>query len=162
MQTRGTARVQLESNIVMKYWGWLILKVVVGAALLLAIDYTIHRNFVRPVNIFYTSHEPFTHDLAYTAIMMVFFLVCYGLLHLVIWDQKTRCRTCLRRLRMPITAGSWSNMLLFGQPRTEYICIYGHGTLKVPEVELTGPKRPNWEPHDTDIWKELESYESPK
>jgi hypothetical protein len=49
-------------------------------------------------------------------------------------------------------------MLLFGQPRTEYICIYGHGTLKIPEVELTGSKRPDWQKHDDDIWKELESY----
>jgi hypothetical protein len=146
----------------MKYWGWLVLKLGVAGIFLLAIDYVIHTQLPRPADIFYSHPEPFTHDLAYTAVMMVFFLLCYGLLHLIIWDQKTRCRTCLRRLRMPIVAGSWSNMLLFGQPRTEYICIYGHGTLKIPEVELTGAKRPNWEPHDDDIWKELESYEESK
>jgi hypothetical protein len=142
----------------MKYWGWLILKLLVAAAVLLAVDQFIHVK-LRPASVFYGHPEPFTHDLTYTAIMMVFFLFCYGTLHVIIWDQKTRCRTCLRRLRMPVVAGSWSNMLLFGQPRTEYICIYGHGTLKVPEVELTGAKRPNWEKHDDDIWKELESYE---
>ena len=61
-----------------------------------------------------------------------------------------------------VSAGSWPNMLLFGQPRTEYICLYGHGTLKVPEVQITGPHGPDWEPHDEDIWKELESLEETK
>ena len=43
-----------------------------------------------------------------------------------------------------------------GQPRMEYICVYGHGTLKMPEVELTGPKSPDWQPQE-DMWKELEA-----
>ena len=143
----------------MRYWGWFVVKLVAAATMLLAIDYGIRLWFPRPVPVFYSHPEPFTHDLAYTAVMMVFFLVCYGVLHLIIWDQKTRCRPCLRRLRMPVVAGSWSNMLLFGQPRTEYICIYGHGTLKVPDVDLNGGMRPDWQKHDADIWKELESYE---
>lgn len=142
----------------MKYWAWFVVKLLAAVGVLLPIDYAIH-SWARPANIFYSHPEPFTHDLAYTAVMMVFFLLCYGILHLIIWDQRTRCRTCLRRLRMPVVVGSWSNMMLFGQPRTEYICIYGHGTLKVPEVELTGSKRPDWQKHDDDIWKELESYE---
>ncbi len=69
--------------------------------------------------------------------MLLYFLACFGVLHLIVWDQRYRCRTCLRRLRMPVSAGSWPNMLLFGQPRTEYICLYGHGTLKVPEFRVT-------------------------
>jgi len=142
----------------MRYWLWFVVKLVAAVGVLLPIDYAIHAWFPRPVNIFYSHPEPFTHDLAYTAVMMVFFLLCYGVLHLIILDQRTRCRTCLRRLRMPVSVGSWSNMLLYGQPRTEYICIYGHGTLKVPEVELTGSKRADWQKHDDDIWKELESY----
>ena len=143
----------------MKYWVLFVAKLVAAVGVLLPIDYAIHAWFPRPANIFYSHPEPFTHDLAYTAVMMVFFLLCYGLLHLIIWDQRARCRTCLRRLRMPVTVGSWSNMMLFGQPRTEYICIYGHGTLMVPEVELTGSKRSDWHKNDDDIWKELESYE---
>lgn len=144
----------------MKYWAWLVFKIGVAAAVLFPADYFIHAKFARSPTILNSHPEPFTHDLAYTAIMMVFFLFCYGLMHLIIWDQKTRCRTCLRRLRMPVITGSWSNMLLFGQPRTEYICIYGHGTLQIPEVELTGSKRGNWTKHDDDIWKELESYQN--
>jgi hypothetical protein len=144
----------------MRYWAWLAIKLTAGAALLLGIDQLIHAWFPRPGAFLYAHPEPFAHDLAYTTVMMVFFLLCFGVLHLIIWDQRTRCRTCLRRLRMPVNAGSWSNMLLFGQPRTEYICVYGHGTLRIPEVELTGPKRPDWKANDDDIWKELESLES--
>ena len=61
------------------------------------------------------------------------------------------------RLRMPILTGSWTHVL-FGAPRTEYICPYGHGTLKVAELQITGHQYPDWEPHE-DIWKELYSLE---
>ena len=88
------------------------------------------------------AQKPFGHDLGFTTAMLLFFLACFGVLHLIIWDQRYRCRTCLRRLRMPVSAGSWPNMLLFGQPRTEYICLYGHGTLKVPEVRITSNRIP--------------------
>jgi hypothetical protein len=112
-----------------------------------------------PSTVFTDWESPFAHDLGYTTAMMLFFLACAGLLYLIIWDQRYRCRTCLRRLRMPVSAGSWPNMLLFGRPRTEYICLYGHGTLKVFEVQITGSDGADWEPHDDDIWKELESLE---
>jgi len=93
--------------------------------------------------------------------MLVFFLACFGVVYLIVWDQRYRCRSCLRRLRMPVSAGSWPNMLLFGQPRTEYICLYGHGTLKVPEFRVTKNSH-DWESHDDDIWKELEALEESK
>ena len=60
-----------------------------------------------------------------------------GVIWLAICDQRYRCRTCLRRLRMPILTGDWTHILL-GPPRTEYICPFGHGTLKVDEVQITG------------------------
>jgi hypothetical protein len=46
-------------------------------------------------------------------------------------------------------------MLLSGRPHTEYICTYGHGTLKVPDVQFTGKEPIDWAEHQ-DIWKELE------
>ncbi len=143
----------------MRYWGWFIVKLLAATAALMVVDDGIQFWFWHPATFLYSHPEPFTHDLGYTTVRMLFFLLCAGALQLIIWDQRTRCRTCLRRLRMPVAAGSWSNMMLFGQPRTEYICIYGHGTLRVPQVDLTGSKTPAWEPHDADIWKELESYE---
>jgi hypothetical protein len=53
---------------------------------------------------------------------------------------------------MPISTGRYAQMLLFGRPHTEYICTYGHGTLKVPDLHIGGHQPTNWEPHE-DIWK---------
>jgi hypothetical protein len=146
----------------MKYWAYLLAKLVVAGALIGGIWHGLHL-VLAPRTAFFRSHpESFGHDLGYTLIMMVFFLFCSGLLYVAVWDQKYRCRTCLRRLRMPLRAGSWPNMLLIGQPRMEYICVYGHGTLKVPEVQLVGSTSPDWAPHEENIWKELESLEATK
>jgi hypothetical protein len=142
----------------MRYWGYFIAKLVAVCPVILIAYRAVRFFFGKPVYI-YDRRDPFTHDLTYTMAMLFFFLFSSGLVYLAIRDQRYRCRTCLRRLRMPLAAGSWSNMFLIGQPRMEHICIYGHGTLKVPEVELTGPKSPDWQPHE-DIWKELESFEA--
>ena len=142
----------------MKYWGFLAAKLMAGSLLLWVVWAVIRRSLFHPAIYFGQEQKPFAHDLAYTIAMLFFFLACEGVLYVVIWDQRYRCRTCLRRLRMPVAAGSWPNMVLFGQPRTEYICVYGHGTLRVPDVRITG-KGTDWQPHDSDIWKELEGLE---
>lgn len=144
----------------MRYWGYFIAKLAAAAMLMLAARSVIRMLFPRPAIFLDQPLEPFLHDLGYTSAMMLYFFFCAGLLYMVVWDQRYRCRTCLRRLRMPVIRGSWPNMLLFGQPRIEYICIYGHGTLKVPEVQITGAGSSDWEPHDEDIWKELEALEA--
>ncbi len=146
---------------IMKYWGFLLLKLVAGALVMLVVWSAIVVSFRGTLDNTLYGQRPFGHDLGFTSAMLLFFLACFGVLHLIIWDQRYRCRTCLRRLRMPVSAGSWPNMLLFGQPRTEYICLYGHGTLKVPEVRIT-TKSSDWERHGDDIWKELESLEETK
>jgi hypothetical protein len=146
---------------IMKYWGFLLLKLAAGALVMLVVWVAIVSIFRSSIENTIYSQRPFGHDLGFTTAMLLYFLACFGVLHLIIWDQRYRCRTCLRRLRMPVRAGSWPNMLLFGQPRTEYICLYGHGTLKVPEVRIT-TKSPDWERHGDDIWKELESLEESK
>lgn len=145
----------------MKYWGFLLLKLAAGAVLMRCIWAAILLGFRGPVLYLGQEQKPFGHDLGYTTVMLVFFLACVGLMYLIVWDQRYRCRTCLRRLRMPVHAGSWPNMLLFGQPRTEYICLFGHGTLKVPEVRITAHPI-DWESHGEDIWKELEALEAGK
>lgn len=145
----------------MKYWGFFLAKLAAAGLLVWAAWLAVSLAFARPTVFLDQELSPFTHDLGYTVIMMLFFPLCAALLYVIIWDQRYRCRTCLRRLRMPLAAGSWRNMLLFGQPRREYICFYGHGTLKVPEVQITGGGTSDWEPHD-DIWKELESLEASK
>ena len=151
----------------MKYWGYFLAKLAGAGLAIWAAWFAIAMCFPHSIHFQGNAHfeqydlSPFAHDLGYTVAMMVFFSFCVGLLYVVIWDQRYRCRTCLRRLRMPLTAGSWPNMLLIGQPRTEYICIYGHGTLIVPEVQLTGGASSDWEPHE-DMWTELESIEAGK
>jgi hypothetical protein len=87
--------------------------------------------------------------------LMTWFLLCAGALYLIVWDQRYRCRVCLRHLRMPVETGSWSSMLQLGRPRTEYICPYGHGTLKQDEFQISGTENPEWTAHSGDIWDEL-------
>lgn len=74
--------------------------------------------------------------------MFLFWLIAASFVYLIVWDQKGRCRTCLRRLRMPVESGSWSKATLFNPPRTESICPYGHGTLEQPEVHTSGKRPP--------------------
>jgi hypothetical protein len=99
----------------------------------------------------------------FTFLNLGVFLLTAGLLYVSLWDQKRRCRSCLRRLIMPVATGSWGHIVLFGQPRTEYICPYGHGTLSIAELQIAGRELPDWQPHHDNIWKELESYnQAPK
>jgi hypothetical protein len=129
----------------MRYWGYLVAKLAVAGAILLALRRLIAWMF-HPARL--------AMDLGFTFAMLVLTLLATGALSLIVWDQRYRCRTCLRRLRMPVATGSWTHVLFIGTPRTEYICPYGHGTLKVAELQITGRENPDWQPHD-DIWKEL-------
>src|SRR5436190_6006884 len=97
----------------------------------------------------------FGYSLWYTATVMLLFLLFSAALYCIVWDQRYRCRVCLRRLRMPVETGSWSRMLQFGRPRIEYICPYGHGTLSEDELQISGLENPEWTPHSDDIWQEL-------
>jgi hypothetical protein len=76
-----------------------------------------------------------------------------GLIFLCWRDQVYRCRVCCRKLRMPVSHGSWSHSLT-DRPNTEYICLYGHGKLSVPESQLTGFEASRWTFYG-DIWQEL-------
>ncbi len=140
----------------MKYWG-------LFAAKLLAIwgVATLLKRFLQAVvpvsrQVTEFGHQPFAHDLAYTTAMMFYTLVCIGMVSLAVIDQKYRCRTCARRLRMPVNTGSWDKATLFAPPRTEYICPYGHGTMSQREIQLTGRETADWVEHKS-IWEELES-----
>jgi hypothetical protein len=96
----------------------------------------------------------FGFDLVYTSVVGLWFLATAGLLYICVLDQRYRCRVCLRRLRMPIETGSWSRMLFLGPPRIEYICTYGHGTLKEEELQISGIETPEWT-ESGDMWAEL-------
>ena len=130
----------------MRYWSYLAAKLAVAFSVLYGVRWVIVKKFpyAEPFSFpmahrerYYIPNDPFLHDINYTFTMLVFTLFAVALLWLIVWDQRYRCRTCLRRLRMPILTGSWTH-ILFVRPRTEYSCPYGHGTLKVDELQITG------------------------
>jgi hypothetical protein len=144
----------------MKYWSYFAAKVLVASAIVYWLQHSVQFAFPVPPRNRYGPPPPmFLNDMAFTFSILLVWLAATGIFHLVVWDQRRRCRTCLRRLRMPIAIGSWSNILIFGRPKTQWICPYGHGTLKVDALHLTGKEPPDWEAHD-DMWKELESLGS--
>jgi hypothetical protein len=101
---------------------------------------------------------PLDHAGAYLAInlaLMVWFVLAAGTFYLIVRDQRYRCRVCLRRLRMPVETGSRGFMLQLGRPRVEYICLYGHGTLKQEEYETSELENPKWTSSSGDMWEDL-------
>ncbi len=142
----------------MRYWAYLAAKLV---AVGFALRYLWHGfTLVLPAPRLYRD-QFFGYDLPWTTAAGVFFLICCGAVYLCILEQRYRCRVCLRRLRMPITTGSWGHVLQLGTPRVEYICPFGHGTLKVVALQITGHEPPDWKPHE-DMWKELAATEESK
>jgi hypothetical protein len=139
----------------MRFWAYFAAKVVAAAAALYGLLALL--NWFWPPEPGFFSYNPprFGYNLTYTLAVLVWFLGCTGAFYLIIWDQRYRCRVCLRRLRMPVETGSWSRMLQFGRPRIEYICLYGHGTLREDEFQISGLEGPEWTPHSDDMWEEL-------
>jgi hypothetical protein len=140
----------------MRYWAFLAAKLVVAAAPLYALLALVSGLF--PERPKYASDfwplETGGQALLSNLALMGWFLVCVGVFYLILWDQRHRCRVCLRRLRMPVETGSWSSMLQLGRPRIEYICPYGHGTLRQEEVQILGSETPQWD-QTPDLWKDL-------
>ena len=87
-------------------------------------------------------------------------LACFFLLPAVaaaMWrgmarDQRHRCRVCGKRLRMPLTHGSFANLML-NTPDVEYVCPFGCGKLR-ESLSITGPDASRWTRYG-DIWQEL-------
>jgi len=140
----------------MRYWGYLCAKVVIAGAALYGLLVWIASLF--PADPHPDAVAPLRNGdlkLLCTVVLMGWFLLAAGTLYLIVWDQRRRCRTCLRRLRMPVETGSWGFMLQLGRPRIEYICAYGHGTLKEEELQISGLANPEWTAHSDDFWEEL-------
>jgi hypothetical protein len=140
----------------MRYWGYFAAKLAVaGSALYGAL---LGINSIWPVEQNPPALAPLRDGpelLLYNLLIMGWVLACAGALFLAVADQRRRCRTCLRRLRMPVLTGSWGRLLLSGHPHTEYICPYGHGTLEEDELRITGAPPGKWTARSGDLWKEL-------
>jgi hypothetical protein len=141
--------------IAFRYWGALAAKLALLLLVLKGIDLWLITR-IPPPPLLFNGTVP-ERPLSYIILVMAYWMLIASAIFAVVWDHRMRCRTCLRRLRMPVATGLWTNVL-FSRPRTEYICLYGHGTLKVEELQITGHSEPDWEAHD-DIWKELISLD---
>jgi hypothetical protein len=138
----------------MRYWSWFAAKLAAAGAVFWGLLLLISSIFPPETN----ELAPLSKGASYLLCdltLMLWFLLTAGTLYLIVWDQRYRCRVCLRRLRMPIGTGSWSQILQLGHPRIEYICTYGHGTLREDELRISGMSKAEWEPHSDDIWAEL-------
>jgi hypothetical protein len=138
-----------------RYWAYFAAKVAAAGAALYALLWALARLW--PAE----AHPPpiaplrdVSEILLYNIVLLGWFLLCAGALAAIIFDQFRRCRVCLRRLRMPVETGSWGSMLLHGRPRIEYICPYGHGTLRADELRISGIRLPEWIAHDGGLWEE--------
>ena len=138
----------------MRYWAWFAAKLAVAIAGSGGLLKWVSRMFPAEKDTLAPLGKGVSYLLCDLALMLVFLLFA-GALYLAVWDQRYRCRVCLRRLRMPIATGSWSQILLFGRPQIEYICPYGHGTLREDDLHISGMSAAVWTPHSDDIWAEL-------
>jgi hypothetical protein len=68
-------------------------------------------------------------------------------------DQHWRCRTCLRRLELPVEIGRTGSVLL-NWAGTEMVCSEGHGVLYLPESPANSLDQDRWNKLD-DSWKSL-------
>ena len=144
----------------MKYWLFFVAKLALTVALFAGIWAVMEAVLPEPASIRTYKLGRFGQDLTWTTAIFVYFLAAAGAMFLIVLDQRYRCRTCLRRLRMPVNSGAWDNMLRLGMPQVEYICPFGHGTLNVKLVQFTGREGDDWREHDDNIWRELESLSS--
>jgi hypothetical protein len=140
----------------MRYWAFLVGKFAVAGAIFGSLVWLLNRFWEGPSVPVANKYHTLGYDryLVYLICLGVVYLIGVGLFYLAILDQRYRCRVCLRRLRMPIETGSWGRMLQFGRPHIQYICVYGHGKLNIPELHLTGTDAPEWTQHE-DYWAEL-------
>ncbi len=142
----------------MRYWGLLTVKLSACVLLLSGLWRIITQ--LLPAPHLYRG-QFLGYDLVWTLAAGVVFIIASGVVYLCFLDQRYRCRVCARRLRMPVVTGSWGQMLQLGRPRIEYICPYGHGTLRVSELQISGHEAADWTRHG-DMWDEIVSIEQTK
>jgi hypothetical protein len=145
----------------MRYWLYLIAKLAAIVEVVWVLQALLVRHYPAPpapLARFGPARPLFLNDMLFTFATLGVWLIGAGLFSLALRDQRRRCRTCLRKLIMPIKTGSWGHIVMLGRPTTEMICPYGHGTLYTEELHITGGPQLDWQAHDDNIWKELESY----
>jgi hypothetical protein len=67
---------------IMKYWGFLLLKVAAAAVVMRFVWRAIVVSFRGSLASGF-EQKPFGHDLGFTTAMLLYFLACFGVLHLI-------------------------------------------------------------------------------
>lgn len=80
----------------------------------------------------------------------LFLLGCMGALSWSIYDQRRRCRVCLRRFELAAKIGC-SGCVLLSWSGTELVCLEGHGMLHVPEMVSCWQQRETWTSLDDSV-----------
>ena len=111
----------------MKYWLFFVAKLVLTVALFAGIWAVMEAVLPEPASIRAYKLGRFGQDLTWTTAIFVYFLAAAGSLFLIVLDQRYRCRTCLRRLRMPVNSGAWESMLRLGMPQVDTSARSGMG-----------------------------------
>ncbi len=141
----------------MRYWLWLAAKLLGIAIAVVGLWALVVRLLPPHPGGLLANWPRLGVDLGYTLAVFLLGLGAAGLLAICAWDQRYRCRTCGRRLRMPAASGIFSSVMLGGTPNTEYICTFGHGKLEVPDVH-TSYRPAKWTRYDGiwDDWRRAE------
>jgi hypothetical protein len=142
-----------------KYWSYFAVKLALAAGIMRAVWQLMFLLLPEPETFLRQKVSRFPQDLSWTTAFLLWWLLSIALIFLVVWDQRRRCRECLRLLRMPVEHGNWGLALLFAPPRMERICPFGHGTLEEPEVHVSSTQGAEWRRHG-DMWEELDELES--
>jgi hypothetical protein len=83
----------------------------------------------------------------------LYLIASMGALTWSIFDQRRRCRVCLRRLGLAMHVGC-PGCLLLNWAGTELVCIEGHGMLHVPEMVSSWQEAERWTALD-ESWLDL-------
>src|SRR6266542_141220 len=96
---KGTKQRPPDSKPIMKYWAYFISKLLAAACiaslLWAGLVWLVPES---PATLYYREvykQARFAHDLPWTFALLIYSLLCAGLVYLSIWDQRRRCRTCM-------------------------------------------------------------------
>jgi hypothetical protein len=94
-----------------------------------------------------------TYPLVDELSIWVFLPMAIAVLSWSVHDQQSRCRTCLRRLELPVDIGRTGSVLL-NWSGTEMVCSQGHGILYLPDSPANSLDRDRWSNLD-ESWSNL-------
>jgi hypothetical protein len=93
------------------------------------------------------------HPLADEITAWLFLPAAIAVLTWAIRDQQQRCRSCLRRLALPVNIGR-TGCVLLNWSGTEMVCSEGHGVLYLPDSQANWLERDHWNSLD-ESWSSL-------